>query len=139
MSATSALRRGRAAHEKLMIDRCVIESVTTSATLNEATGNYDTIRTRVYPPLSSLDADGPCLLAFNDTVVQQVDAAGQILTQNTAILSLPVATSTEVAKDHIVTYTASVNDADLVGVQLRVEGPQHETFGTARKLRVEET
>ncbi|MET0887977.1 MAG: DUF6093 family protein, partial [Mycetocola sp.] len=130
MSATSALMRGRRANEKLMIDRCVIHAETDGTVINEETGEYEKVRTRVYPPAASDDPDGPCLFEFAETVAKQTDAAGQVVIETGAELSLPMLTSLDVEENHVVTMTASALDPALVGVLLRIEGPFHQTYAT---------
>lgn len=138
MSAQTALARGRRAHEKLMVDRCTIHAVSKSTTLNEATGQYDDVKVRVYPPASVSEDVGPCKLAFAGNATHEVDAAGQMLVDDSGVLDLPIDTSTAVKKNHIVTYFSSETDPDLPGTKFRVEKPSHETYSTARRFKVEE-
>lgn len=134
----AALPGLRAQAESMMIDRCVVERETPGTVLNEETGQYEPTRVRVYPPAESLDTDGPCRYKAANTAVRDVEAAGQLLIEQTATLSLPVATSLEVAEGDYVTFTASAFDPQMVGLEVRISGEHHQTFATARRFPVEE-
>lgn len=119
----------RSQAESMMVDACTIAGGTTSV-FNPDTFEYETVPVEVY--------SGPCRLRFAATAVQDVEAAGQLLVAQRATLSLPVATSGGVIEGHMVTITACVNDASLVGRTFQVEGGHHQTFATARRFPLKE-
>ena len=137
MSAITATLRGRAAAERNMPDRWVVERSTTGG-LNEATGEYENTIVRVYPPPDSPDADGSGKFTAANTAVNDVDAAGQLLVESSAVLALPVGASAGVTEGDMARCVAAVLDPSLVGVTVRVEGPHRQTFATMRRFRVKE-
>lgn len=136
MSASSALQRGRRAHEKLMVDTCVVNRITKSTVLNEDTGKYDDVVTKVYP--TGAAAAGPCILDRSNAMAREVEAGGQILLDRSDTLTLPVESSVGVDEDDIATIITSANDPALVGSKFRIEAPDSETYATGRRFRVEE-
>ena len=128
----------RAQAEAMMVDRCRVERVTPGTVLNETTGEYTPTRVRVYPPASAAASDGICRYKAANTAVRDVEAAGQLLIEQAATLSLPISASLEVAEGDIVTFTASTFDPQMVGVEVRIAGEHHQTFATARRFPVEE-
>lgn len=132
----AALPGLRAQAESMMQDRCVVERVTAGTVLDEVTGEYTPVTVRVYPV--GVAADGPCQFKAANTAVRDVEAAGQLLVEQSATLKLPVAGSEVVREGDVVTITASRFDPQLVGVRVRVAGSHHQTFATARRFPVEE-
>lgn len=128
----------RAQAESLMVDRWVVEEVTPGTVLNEDTGEYEDTVVRVYPTPGSPDPDGPGKFTAANTAVNDVDAAGQLLVVQSATLALPVVGSELVREGHVAQCVSSQNDPGMVGVRVRVEGPHHQTFATARRFRVKE-
>jgi hypothetical protein len=121
----------RAQAESLMLDWCEIGTEVEGDTFNEETGKYDRIFTAVY--------EGPCRFKAANTAVGEIDAAGQLLVERDATLSLPVATSTQVGKDMIVKLTQSQTDPGIPGMRARVKGTFASAFATARRFSVEVT
>jgi len=120
----------QAAAESMMRDRWVVEKITAGGVLNEDTGEYEGAVVAVY--------EGPGKFKAANTAVQDVEAGGQLLAVQGAMLSLPV-TAVGVREGHVARCVASENDPDLVGVRVRVTGPARGTAITARRFRVEET
>jgi hypothetical protein len=131
VSAESVIYQGRAFEERQMTDRCQVGTESSDRILNEETGEYETVFTPVY--------DGICRFKAGDTQAGEIDAAGQLLVEQDAILKLPVTTSTAVRKNMVVKVTASLSDPGLVGVRARVKGPFASSYTTARRFPVEIT
>jgi hypothetical protein len=121
----------RSQAESMMLDWCQIGFEVDSPDIDEETGEYVKVFTPVY--------DGPCRFKAANTAVGEIDAAGQLLVERDATLSLPIATSTQVAKDMIVKLTASQTDPGMPGVRGRVKGSFASAFATARRFAVEVT
>lgn len=121
--------RGQA--EGRMTDRCEIGWERPGDVLNEETGEYESAFEVVY--------SGPCRWRTGATAVGEIDAAGQLLTEQDETLSLPVATSTEVRKDMVVRITGSLTDPALAGIKARIKGPSVGSYMTARRFSVEVT
>jgi hypothetical protein len=127
VSAASALARGRAAAEALMVDTCTIERPT-ARTPDRKNGVVTTTYTTVYT--------GQCKLNYVGDVTpgpQQREVAEAHLAVLTPTLHLPMS-ATGLAEGDRVTITASQHDPELVGKVLRLQGPHHGSFQTARRL-----
>lgn len=129
MSAQGAMLSGRSIAESMMVDSCTV-SGGSAPVFNEETLEYETVAEVTY--------EGPCRIRFANAAVQDVEAAGQLLIAQRATLSLPIATSGDVAEGHVVTITACQNDPALLGRTFRVEGGHHQTFATARRFPIVE-
>lgn len=131
MRAARMLVRGRLLAEDLMTDTVQVGVMSPGAELDEDTGEYTPVFTASY--------DGPARFKAANTAVGEIDAAGQLLVEQDATLSLPVSTSTMVKKDMLVRVTASLTDPGLVGTEARVKGPFASAYVTARRFSVEVT
>lgn len=131
MSAESVIYQGRIFEERQMTDTCEIGTLAPGDVLDEDTGDYAPVFTSVYT--------GICRFKAADTQVGEIDAAGQLLVEQDAVLKLPVLTSTAVRKDMAVRVTGSLTDPGLVGVQARIKGPFASSYTTARRFPVEVT
>lgn len=129
MSAQGAMQAGRAIAEQQMIDACTISGGSESV-FNEDTLEYETVEVIVY--------DGICELQFDNTAVRELDAAGQTLVEQGAILKLPVETSGDVREGHTATITDCRNDPALIGHKFQIEGGHYRTFATSRRFPVKE-
>lgn len=109
MSVESVLARGRAAHERLMLDTVSIERQTPGA-FNPTTGEYGTTWTAVYT--------GPADVK-PERMPRDVDAGETATAVGRYDCKLPFATSALVKVEDRVTATASL-DAHLVGRPLFV-------------------
>lgn len=134
MSESSAVARGRVAAERGMRDTCRIVSGVTQGPIDETTGLYP-------DPTPTYSYQGKCKVKAENTGVHDIEAGTQILAEQGLILSLPIATSLLVGTDHVAEITAvhpRTGDPQLIGKKFRIEGPAHQTYATARRLRVEE-
>ncbi len=129
--AAGATMFGRALAESAMESTCRIERIGKAGELNESTGKVERPRTTVY--------EGPCRLKFESSVVGEVDAQSRILTQQTAVLAVPVAGSEAVRVGDVATITANPLDAGLVGRELRINSAHAQTHATARRFQAELT
>lgn len=121
----------RAEAEARMTDRCVIGWSRPGGVLNEETGEYEPAFEVVY--------SGPCRFKAGTTAAGELNAAGQLLVEQDSTLSLPINTSTGVAKDMQVRVTASLTDPGLVGVVARIQAPSVGSYRTARRFAIEVT
>lgn len=129
---TGLVQAGRAWHESIMEDVCVITREGTR-TLNEVTGQYAQNPAAIYPPAGQ---PGICRLVVPPRQPQDANAIGQGESVTHARLDLPVATSTAVRDGDVVQFTASIDPA-LVGVKYRLRGLAGQTHATARRFFVE--
>lgn len=132
MSAASALARGRAAAEALMLDACVIRRTTGTVTDQDTgttTPTYSTLYTGPCKLQRQVGASGPRL-------VEDVGEAARVLVD--VELHLPIAASGGLADGDEATMTAAAYDADLVGTVFRIAGPARGSMKTARRLAVTE-
>ncbi|WP_147305830.1 DUF6093 family protein [Subtercola boreus] len=127
--ADGTLGMGRKLAQSLMPDTCDIGFDAPSTVLDEETGGY----VSTFAPIYS----GPCEYMAPHRLGSDVDAAGQILTDQNGILKLPVATSTEVKKNMVAVITYSRHDPALVGTKCRITSPFAGSYVTARRFQVE--
>jgi hypothetical protein len=84
--------------------------------------------------------EGPCRLRTVSTVTSAIEAASQLLVGQAAILSFPVATSTGIRVNDIVTFVpVDGDDLDpaLLEQTARIAGLHFDTNATARRLPIE--
>lgn len=131
MRLRRTLERGRRAAEARMTD-------TVHGTLSERSGTptWDPVtKTETY---SSRDVyTGPGRIRFGNAQAVDRDDQGQMVTVQSAILSLPIATSSTVPIGTVFEITASQHDPGIVGRRCRVVGDHTQTDATARRLRVD--
>lgn len=130
MSAGAAANAGAQLATQLMEDECSIWTGETSSALNEETLEYEPVETYSYV--------GVCRVRFTESQAAGVDAAGQLMVEQRAVLSIPIQGSGSVAEGHIATITKSSHDSSLVGRRFKVDGFHHQTHATARRLPVKE-
>jgi len=125
------LRTGREMAEERMTDTCKVGVEREGDTLDPETNQY----------VREIDAayEGPCRFKQAASAVGEIDAAGQLLIEQDAELSVPVLTSTKIRKGMVVVVTGSLTDPALVGVMARVKGPSASSQRTARRFSVEQT
>lgn len=128
MSAESVILEGRRFNEALMTSACTVTRQGDKI-LNETTGEYEYEYITVYA--------GPCKIKFGATEPTEIDAQGQLLVEQGAILSLPVETSGAVTTDDLAAITACTLDPSLIGKLFRVTGLHTQTAATARRFPVE--
>lgn len=129
MSVASALTRGRAAAEALMVDACVVTRVT-GTTTDPDTGEVTATVATVYT--------GKCRMQQQASIARPDDVGEAYVLQQPFVLQLPMVGSEGVQAGDRVQITASV-DADLTGARRWwVRGLAHKTHATARRLGLEE-
>jgi len=129
MSVESALARGRAAAEALMVDQCVVEEVTGATTDPDSGEVTDTVE-QVYAGKCRVQQAAP---SASDQRVGEAD-----LLMLTRVLQLPVMTSAGVRAGHLVRITACVSDPDLVGRRFVVRAEFAKSHATSRRLGISE-
>jgi hypothetical protein len=127
VSRESTLARGRAFLTGSLVDACTIQHPTGSST-NLTTGDVTPTYATVYT--------GPCKIQGGMSASGR-DVAEAHLAVLSPFVHVPIAV-TGVVEGDVVTITASAHDAELVGRVLRVDGPDHKSFATARRLQCTE-
>ena len=122
---------GRREAEKLMTTQCTVTREGGEPVFNEATGQYE-------PSIITIYA-GPGRIRRPGASVRTASPAGQTITVQDLILSLPVATSADVTVNDMVTVTANPLDPGLIGVPFTVRGVHDESTATARRFPIERT
>lgn len=128
MSVRGALRRGRAAHERLMLDQCEITRAGGEPVFDPETGQYTDP-----PPITVYS--GRCR-AKPWTAAFDMAAGEQEIVLRRYIVMLPQDSSAEVNVGDTFTTTSS-SDEWLVGEPLAVVGVEFATARTARRITVE--
>lgn len=127
MSAATVLARGRYAAERDMLDTCTIQRPAAPAMdPNNA----------ALTPTYSLIYSGICKIQ-GAAAASGTDIGEAHLAIDSPILHVPTSVL-DVREADVVTVTASVLDADLVGRVFRVQGPHHKTYLTARRFQCTE-
>lgn len=134
MSAATALARGQAAAEKLMVDACTIRRRDPDSDVTDPdTGEV----TKAYAAPDPLYA-GKCRVQQALAQAQQQDAGEDYLLLLRLEVHLPVAGTTGLQVGDEVTVTASVHDPDLAGRVFLVRDLFHKTHPTSRRVQVTE-
>lgn len=128
MSAESAVLRGRAKAEALMLDQCTITRPGEPVTDPE-TGDVTNSAVTVY--------EGRCKVQSKDSATSNPEAGGASFTVVSRQVHIP-ANAADVRDGDVVTITASKLNAFTVGKQYRVAGFTPDTFDTAFRLPVKE-
>lgn len=84
--------------------------------------------------------EGKCRLRLPGNTVSDVDAGGQSLSDQTAVLSLPVSTSTNVRPEAVVTYLTAdptTGNPALPGRKFRISGRPEQSQSTANRFTLE--
>jgi uncharacterized protein DUF6093 len=124
VTADSLIVRAQAAAQALMVDTCTVRRVTgtsTNTTTGAVTPTYSTIYT------------GACKVQQRQAIARPETIGEATVFISRLELHLPV-TVTGVASDDLVTVTASVHDADLVGRTFHIRELAHKSFLTARRF-----
>lgn len=129
---TGIVRMGRRAAEGRMHSTCHVQRAEGEPVKGDD-GELHTPLVTIY--------EGRCRLRSDSTVTSDIDAAGQLLTGQASILSLPVAGSVDVRVGDVVTFVASPDSDDdldpaLIGKRMQVTGIHLDTDATARRLPV---
>jgi hypothetical protein len=128
VSAESAMLRGRAAAEALMVDECELSTPGVQVT-DPNTGNVTNTATAVYSV--------KCKFQQTQTQAASPEAGGHQFTAQGTQLQLPVSAG-PVAVGQTVRCTASKYTPALVGNVYRVVEIFEKSFMTAQRVRVEE-
>jgi hypothetical protein len=120
--------RRRLAAEANMVDACTIQRVTGGST-NDTTG--------VVTPTYSTIYSGKCRVQQVVPIAKPAHVGEAAVWLQRLVLQVPMAV-TGIASDDLVTITASLLDADLVGRTFRVRELGHKTHMTARRVQLEE-
>jgi hypothetical protein len=130
MSAASALARGRAAVEALMVDACTVTRVGDRGT--------DTTTGEVTEPVSTLYT-GQCRVQQAQAQATEETVGEDHLLLLRLEVQLPMSvTGLEVGD--LITITASAHDPDLPGRVFRIHDLAHKTHATSRRVQcVEKT
>lgn len=125
MSAISAIQRGRVAAEALMVDAVTVQHQTgaSESDAGVVTPTYAT----VYSGKAKIQQQAPA------NAPTDIGQAAVFVGQLQVHLPVTAATAT-VAPDDLVTVTACLMDATLVGRTFRLRGPAHKSFATARRF-----
>lgn len=126
----AALPELRAEAEGRMVDTCVI-----GAESNEV--DPDTLDTVVTP--GSVQYEGKCRIASRSSAVSERESAGQAFSEQSLVLSIPVAESGNVRVNSIVKVTAVdavTGDPAMVGRRFRVAGLASGSQATAARFPV---
>lgn len=127
MSRALAVRLGRLAAERGMVDECTINRGGVS-TFNPDTGAYD-------PGAGAAVYSGKCRLQSGRTQSANPEAGGAVFTVERLELQVPFGTAFMVGD--IATYTTAPLNPALVGNKYRVTGLGEKTHGTSQRLAVE--
>jgi hypothetical protein len=136
MSRASVLARGRIAAEAGMVDTCLIRRQTGSTT-NPTTGVNTPTFTQIYPALPAVA--GACKLQESSGLPRDANPtpiAPVLMVYRQ--LHLPVASSPGILAGDQVTVVTCVNDPAMVGKVLVIRSERGKSYGTARRLDVEE-
>ncbi|PPF56087.1 hypothetical protein C5B94_03975 [Clavibacter michiganensis] len=131
MPSASQLARARRAVEAQMTDTCRIVGTTRSAQPDPDTGKHTVTELVAY--------EGPCQFVAANTAVRVVEAAGQQVVLQGAVLKVPVKGSERVRDGHTATITYASHDDQMATVKVRIEGTHHQTSATARRFPVKES
>ncbi|UXZ57087.1 DUF6093 family protein [Curtobacterium sp. Arg-1] len=133
MRTTRMTKRGRKMAEDRMHSTCRVQRASGDP-VKGPDGELHTPLVTIY--------EGKCRLRSNSAVTSDIDAAGQLLTGQASVLSLPVATSTEIRIGDLALFIPSADPGDdldpaLLGKTVRVTGLHFDTDATARRLPVQ--
>lgn len=131
MTVEAEILAGRGEAEAQMLDTCVVTRGSTEPVWDEGTNDM------VTPGVTTVYPAGRCKVQTRDVVVTEVEAGEREIGVVRWEVHLPVDGSGGVRRGDIVTVTAAVLDASLVGRKFTVQGPHAGTAKTARRLPVE--
>lgn len=125
MTAASALRKGRRMAESLMVDS--VSVVRPSGAVDPITG----------APVTSAVYSGPAKVQTYEAFEKQPELGGGTVTVQRYTIHVPVGAYVPRVND-VVTVTAAVLDANLVGRRYVVSGLLHKSFATSYRLLVDD-
>lgn len=127
----------RSEAESMMRSRCIIRR-NGEKVFSEETGDYETTVTTLYTgSRDGVEIGGICKIRFGGAQANEVDGQSQDLTEQVAVLSLPIAGSSGLTVGDVAEIVSSPFDPDLVGKLFRILGHHTQTYATARRLPVE--
>lgn len=133
MSRASTMARGRQFAETGMSDHCVITRTRVSPDTDPdpATGQPPSSTDTIYA--------GRCEFIAADTEARDITSAGRPVTQQGAVLKLPVDSdgSALIAAGDVFVATLTQNGPDPIVVRGRVGGGHHQTAAVSRRIPVE--
>lgn len=127
MSRTSVLARGRGMAEAGMTDACTISRANSGDTTNPITG---------YPATNATTTlyTGKCRVQQQAVISRAHDVGEDTVWVVRFDLQLPVVGTEGLAVEDLVTITAAVNDADLVGRTFVITELAHKSEATSRRI-----
>lgn len=130
MSSENAIRLGRRrAEAEMRFAKCIVRRKS-GTVFNNTTGAEDPTFATVY--------NGKCKVTSSQIQASDVQAAGQTLITQGAVLALPVSGTETIEPDDEVEMTENQLDVGLVGVIYRIAGTHHVSLATARRFPIEE-
>jgi hypothetical protein len=126
VSRVSVLARGRAAAEAGFADACTIRRATGGGTTDPVTGYPTQVYATVYA--------GPCRVQQAVAVARPHEVGEDRVLIVRFDLQLPVAGTSGLQVDDLVTITAAVNDPDLIGRAFSILELAHKSESTARRV-----
>lgn len=130
MSRATVLAAGRKAAEAGMADVCTIKRLDTGSTTNPDSGYPTSTYTTLYT--------GKCRIQQQAVIARPHDVGEDTVLIVRFDLQLPVAGTEGLKVNDIVTITACVHDADLVGREFQVWELAHKSEATARRVGITE-
>jgi hypothetical protein len=135
MSASTLIARARAAALNLMQDECTVKR-RSSSTPDPELGSIGVTFTTIYP----VTGTGRCKIQQAAPAANPSEVGEAAVFVGQLTLHLPVTDDTAaVQPDDLVTITACVLDASLVGKTFKLRGPAHKSYATARRFPMVET
>lgn len=128
MGVQAVVLRGRRAAESLMLDACIVRTITGDTT--DSDGN-------VTPTYSWPVYAGPCKVQTYEAQESNPQAGGATFTVQRYAVHVPVASFAPTI-GQVVTITVAALDPNLTGRDFRVVALLHKTAATAYRLGVEE-
>ena len=131
MSAATALARGRAAAERLLVDQCEITRVVgPPGPIDPETGLRE-------PPPTETVYSGRCKVQTYEPHESKPESGGHVFTVQRYYVHIPVGAG-PIQVDDRVTITSATADPGLAGRTYRIAGLMHKSMATAQRLLVDE-
>jgi hypothetical protein len=116
---------GRAAAEAGMVDTCTVRRATGVTTTDPVTGKVIDVMQTVY--------SGKCKFKSGIYATRSVSAGEALWVESQPQLHLPMS-ATGIRVGDVATIDTSALDPDLPGTVVRIDGPAHSSFSTARRF-----
>jgi hypothetical protein len=140
VTALTAIEKGRAAAEAIMLDSCVITRVTGEpGPVDPATGlRTPAPRATIYPlPGAVAPLDGRCKVQTFEPYESNRDSGGHVYTEQRYALHLPIGAGPIHVEDEV-TIVSAATDPQLLGREYRIAGRHNKSLATAQRLPMEE-